>query len=138
MSDTYLNLVNSGITKQIATKLGLPRPAQLRRTDPGRVDQPLVPGPVLLIGRGPGTDALAEWLLSWDLDVRRNAPTSGKVGAVVLDLTDVTTPEDLSERVLTLGGVLRSLAPCARVVVLSRPATADDEPALAATRQGVD
>src|SRR5699024_7826734 len=82
--------------------------------------------------------ALAEWLLSWDLDVRRNAPSSGKVGAVVLDLTDVTTPEDLSERVLTLGGVLRSLAPCARVVVLSRPATADDEPALAATRQGVD
>src|SRR5699024_12522446 len=77
-------------------------------------------------------------LLSWDLDVRRNAPTSGKLGAVVLDLTDVTVPEDLSERVLTLGGVLRSLAPCARVVVLCRPATADDDPALAAARQGAD
>src|SRR5690625_193989 len=138
MSDTYLDLVNSGITKQIATKLGLPRPARLRRTDAGRVDQPLVSGPVLLIGHGPESDALAEWLLSWDLDVRRNAPTSGKLGAVVLDLTDVTVPEDLSERVLTLGGVLRSLAPCARVVVLCRPATENDDPALAAARQGVD
>src|SRR5699024_1432605 len=59
MSDTYLNLVNSGVTKQLATKLGLPRPAPLRRTRTGRVDQPLVPGPVLLLGRGAAADALA-------------------------------------------------------------------------------
>ncbi|WP_022916979.1 3-oxoacyl-ACP reductase [Ruania albidiflava] len=138
MSDTYLNLVNSGVTKELAKKLGLPRPARLRRTEPARVDQPLVPGPVLLVGRGPESDALAEWLLSWDLDVRRNAPSSGKLGAVVLDLTDVTGPQDLSERVLTLGGVLRSLAPCARVVTVSRPAAEAEEPAVAAARQGVD
>lgn len=138
MTDTYLNLVNSGLTKQIATKLGLPRPAPLRRTDPAAVDQPLVPGPVLLVGSGSAADALAEWMLSWDLDVRRNAPSAGKLGAVVLDLTDVTAPEQLSERVLTLGGVLRSLARCGRVITVSRPATEADDPALAATRQGID
>ncbi len=137
MTDTYLNLVNSGITKELAKKLGLPRPARLRRTEPASVDQPLVPGPVLLIGRGPTTDALAEWLLSADLDVRRNAPSSGRLGAVVVDLTDATAPEQLSERVLTLGSVLRSLAPSGRVITVSREATEADEPAVAATRQGV-
>ena len=138
MSDAYLNLVNSGITQQIAKKLGLPRPAPLRRTRNNSVDQPLVPGPVLLFGRGAASDALAEWLLSWDLDVRRSAPSTGKVGAVVLDLTDVTAPGQLSERVLELGGVLRSLAPSARVITVSRPAAESDEPAVAAARHGVD
>ena len=46
MTDTYLNLVNSGFTKKIAQQLGLPRPAVLRRFRPG---QPLVDGPVLVL-----------------------------------------------------------------------------------------
>ena len=138
MSDTYLNLVNSGITGQLAKKLGLPRPAPLRRTRADSVDQPLVPGPVLLFGRGATADALAEWLLSWDLDVRRTAPASGKVGAVVVDLTEVSAPEQLSEQVREVGGVLRSLAPSGRVITVSRPAAESDEPAVAAARQGVD
>lgn len=138
MSDAYLNLVNSGITQQIAKKLGLPRPAPLRRTRDSSVDQPLAPGPVLLLDRGATSNALAEWLLSWDVDVRRSAPSTGKIGAVVLDLTEVTAPEQLSERVLEFGGVLRSLAPSARVITVSRPAAESDEPAVAAARQGVD
>ena len=50
-TDTYLELVNTGVTKQIAKKLGLPRPAQLRRTDLRHVDSPLATGPVVVIGR---------------------------------------------------------------------------------------
>lgn len=137
MSDTYLNLVNSGVTKKLAKTLGLPRPAPLRRTQDGSVDRPLVPGTVLLIGGGESTDALAEWLLSWDLDVRRMPPSHGKVGAVVLDLSQASDPQEVSERVLALGGVLRSLTPCARVVVVSRNAAPLEDAAAAATQQGI-
>ena len=49
MADTYSDLVNSKVGKQVASRLGLPRPARLRRYAP---DQPLVPGPVLVGGIG--------------------------------------------------------------------------------------
>ena len=35
MTDTYLNLVNSGFTKKLAKQLGLPQPAPLKRYAPG-------------------------------------------------------------------------------------------------------
>ncbi|SEE63012.1 3-oxoacyl-ACP reductase [Ruania alba] len=140
MSDTYLNLVNSGITKDVAKKLGLPRPAELRRTDPSAVDHPLLPGPVLLLGSGPDdtvADSLAQTLLAWDLDVHRTLPNR-TLGAIVLTLTDIEHPEQVGERVLELGEALRSLAPSGRVIVLSRPAADTDDPAVAAARHGVD
>src|SRR5699024_9760178 len=137
VSDTYLNLVNSGMTKKLAKTLGLPRPAPLRRTQAGSVDRPVAPGAVLLLGQGAASDALAEWRLSWALDVRRAAPSHGKVGAVVVDLSQARSPQDLSEQVLALSGVLRSLTPCARVITVSRNAHEEDDPAAAATQQGI-
>jgi 3-oxoacyl-[acyl-carrier protein] reductase len=146
MSDTYLRLVNSGTTKSLAKKLGLPRPAVLRRYEPG---QPLVTGPVLVLG-GPsdplaGTstdaDAVAKLLLAWDLDVRRHPSQlekGGRWGAVVVVLTDAVAPGDLSAPVLALASTLRTLAPSGRVVTVSRAAATSDAPAVAATRQGVD
>ncbi|UFU02660.1 3-oxoacyl-ACP reductase [Ruania suaedae] len=139
MNDTYLDLVNSGATKQVAKKLGLPRPARLRRTDtdPASVDSPLLPGDdVLLLGTGPEADAVAEALLAWDLDVHRTLP-QGSIGAVVLVLTGLEHPEQMSSAALGLGGALRSLAPSGRVVTLSRPAEGA-EPQVAAARHGVD
>src|SRR5699024_11720588 len=78
MSDKYLDLVNSGFTKKLAKTLGLPRPAKLRRQglDPDPVP---VSGTVVVLGEGEDADAVANLLLEWDLDVRRNAPPSGKV-----------------------------------------------------------
>ncbi len=76
MSDTYLRLVNSGVTAKIAKQLGLPRPSPLQRYTPG---QPLVDGPVLVLGTGKDTDAIAGLLAApaadfgWDLDVHRHA-----------------------------------------------------------------
>ncbi|QOR70239.1 3-oxoacyl-ACP reductase [Ruania alkalisoli] len=136
MSDTYLDLVNSGATKQVAKTLGLPRPARLRRTHADAVDQPLLPGPVLLLGAGAQADAAAEALLSWDLDVHRTLP-QGQVGAIVLVLTELEHPEQMSDFALALGGALRSLAPSGRVVTISRPAEGA-EPQVAAARHGVD
>ncbi|RHA37789.1 3-oxoacyl-ACP reductase [Cellulomonas rhizosphaerae] len=136
MSDTYLNLVNSGFTKKLAKQLGLPQPAPLRRYRPG---QPLLEGPTLVLGRGADAEAVAGLLsTTWDLEVHRHATPELRYAAVVVVLTEVTQPTDLSEPVLAAAGALKSLARGGRVVTLSRTATADDAPAVAAARQGVD
>lgn len=136
MSDTYLNLVNNGFTKKVAKQLGLPQPAPLRRYRPG---QPLIDGPALVLGAGSDADAVAALLsTTWDLEVHRHATPEVRYAAVVLVLTEVLHPSDLGEPVLAAGGVLKSLARGGRVVTVSRTAVADDAPALAAARQGVD
>lgn len=135
MADTYLNLVNTGWGTTMAKKLGLPKPVNLRRYRPG---VPLVPGPVLVLGRSAGTDAVAGQLLDWSLDVRRHADPREKYGAVVLVLDEVAHPGDLSTPVLEAASVLKRLLPGGRVVTVSRPAGTDDAPATAAARQGVD
>ncbi|WP_413451914.1 3-oxoacyl-ACP reductase [Georgenia phoenicis] len=144
MSDRYLELVSGGTGKTVAKKLGLPQPARLRRTDPASVDQPLVPGPVLVLDDGASVraaDELAETLLGWDLDVRRDPQELGKGrrwGGVVLVLTEASSPADLAGPALALGGVLRRLAPGARIVTVSRRADDATDPAVVAVRQGVD
>ncbi|WP_456844205.1 3-oxoacyl-ACP reductase [Cellulomonas sp. P5_C6] len=136
MTDTYLNLVNSGFTKKLAKQLGLPQPAPLRRYEPG---QPLVAGAVLLLGRGGEADALSRVLAAdWDLDVHRDATPGTRYCAVVLALTELTHPDQLAEPVLAAGALLKSLPRGARVVTVSRAAGPDDAPAVAAARQGVD
>ncbi|MFC7407181.1 3-oxoacyl-ACP reductase [Georgenia alba] len=149
MSDTYLDLVSSGPAASLAKKLGLPKPARLRRTDPSSPDCPLTPGPVLVLsdgGSGTDADTVASDLLAWDLDVRRDTRLGehDRWGAVVLVLTGLSHPAGLSEPALALGSVLRRLAPGARVVTLSRgapPALAAPvgaDPAVSAARNAVD
>lgn len=138
MSDRYLELVNTGLTKDIAKKLGLPRPAVLRRHRPGA---PLVPGPVLVVHDAASradADALAEQLLGWDLDVHRHVADGERPGAVVVVLTGVTSPADLRDPVLELPAVVRGLVPGGRVVTVSRDTASAADPAQAAARQGVD
>ena len=135
MAYKYLELVNSGFTKNLAKTLGLPRPSILRRHTPGA---PLMPGPVLLLGDSPSAQALADTMLGWGLDVRRHAVGEGRIGAIVLLLDDVSAPGQLSEPMLAAGHALRQLAPGGRVVSFSRPARATDAPAQAAARQGID
>jgi len=139
MTDRYTHLVNTGFTATLAKRLGLPQPAILRRFRPG---EPLLPGPVLVLGPdthdGSDSDAVAQHLLGLGLDVHRSPTTAtARWGAVVLVLTEVERVEDLSEHVLAAGSVLRQTARGARVVTLAREATADDAPALAAARAAV-
>lgn len=135
MTDKYAQLVNQGLGRNVAKKLGLPQPAVLRRYQPG---QPLATGPVVVQGQSAGADKLAAELLSWDLDVRRHAVPREKLGAIILVLDEVARPEDLEKPVLAAAASLRDLGPGARVIVLSRPASEADSPAEAAARQGVD
>lgn len=146
MSDGYISLVNGGLGGKVAKTLGLPRPSVLRRFTDGA---PLTAGPVLVLGATTGTgedsDIVAQLLLSTglgapDLEVHRTVLGAEHVswGAVVLVLTEISHPDDLSGPALDLSSTLRSLAPGGRVVTISRTATADVPPAVAAARQGVD
>jgi 3-oxoacyl-[acyl-carrier protein] reductase len=135
MTDKYAQLVNQGVGRNVARKLGLPQPAVLRRYQPG---QPLITGPILVQGNSVGADSLAAELLSWDLDVRRHAVPREKLGAIILALDEVARPEDLEKAILPAAASLRDLAPGGRVVTVSRPASEADSPAAAAARQGVD
>ncbi|GAA1363769.1 3-oxoacyl-ACP reductase [Arthrobacter rhombi] len=134
MADNYLKLVNTGFTKELAKSLGLPRPSILRRYRSG---QPLVPGPVVVLGAGMAAHDLTETLLGWGLDVRRHAGGSEKLGALILALDTVEAPGDLSAVALETGAALRNLLPGGRVVTISRPADAADAPARSAARHGV-
>ncbi len=137
MSDKYLELVNSGFTKKLAQQLGLPRPARLRRTNPSSVDHPLVPGPVVVLGEGADADAVAATALDWDLDVRRTI-REGRIGALVLVLTQIDTPDQAAPVVTEAASLLRSLGPSGRVVVVTRAATDAASPAQAAARAGIE
>lgn len=139
MTDKYTQFVSHGIGKDLAKKLGLPQPAVLRRYKAG---EPLVPGPVLVLGSGngrtAGSDELAAALAGWGLDVRRSALPKEKLGAIILVLDSVEHPEELAGPVLTAAPSLRDLAPGARVVTISRTSASAANPAVAAGRQGVD
>lgn len=140
MTDSYVKAVNSGFTKTLAKKLGLPRPAVLRRHREG---DPLTVGPVLVLGGTPGVhddaDRVATALLDgFHLDVRQNADDSTRWGAIVVVLTQAERPEDVAGAVMGLSANLRRLAPNGRVVTVSRAPSDADSPALAATREGVD
>lgn len=143
MADRYLTTVNGGVAKTLVKRLGLPQPSTLRRYAPG---EPLVPGPVLVLGPTPAPaaaastdpDALAEALLSFDLDVRRAPAGADRWGAIIVVLTSVEDPGDLSGAAIALGATLRNLAPGGRIVTISRAPADDDVPRLAATRQGIE
>ncbi|MCF3141473.1 3-oxoacyl-ACP reductase [Paenarthrobacter sp. AR 02] len=135
MADKYTQLVSQGLGKDLAKRLGLPQPVELRRYSAGA---PLVTGPVLVSGDSPGADDIATTLLGWGLDVRRNALPKEKLGAIVLVLDAVQHPDDLAKPVLTAGSSLRDLAVNARVVTISRTADSAQSPASAAARQGID
>lgn len=140
MTDSYVQAVNSGFTKTLAKKLGLPRPAVLRRY---RAGDPLTVGPVLVLGGTPGVhddaDRVASALLdTFGLDVRQNADDQTRWGAIVVVLTQAERPQDVSGTVMALSASLRGLAPNGRVVTISRAPDDGDSPELAATREGVE
>src|SRR5579875_2165783 len=98
MSDRYLSLVNSPVGSAVASRVGLPRPAVLRRYEPGA---PLLPGPAVVGSTTPGdtaglTSLLAELLSGAGIDVLDAVPDVGSVAALVLDARSVREPGDLA------------------------------------------
>ena len=136
MSDWYRDFVNSGPGTTVSRRLGLPRPAVLRRYEPGG---PLVPGPVLVgtTGRGRLRDTVSAVLEQARL-ISAEPDTDGALGAVVLDATGLADPGELVAAQAFLSPALKRLQPSGRVLVLADPAGDADSPAQAAARQAVE
>lgn len=135
-TDPYTRFVRSGPGRAIATKLGLPRPSRL----PRRGDRTAaVLDPVVVLGAGTGAETIAAGLLDGGADVRRRFEDLREVGSVVIVLDEIARPTDIGDIVLPLAGAMRSLAPGARIVTISRPATGGaQDPATEAARGGVE
>ena len=138
MADRYLDLVNSGLGATVAGRLGLPRPAVLRRYTPG---DPLLAGPLLhgVIKNGTvgsGLDGLDGLLESAGVEAESVDSEGTKWNGLLLDATGARAPEDLAELRAFFAGPLRRLRPSGRVLVLGRVPDGTD-PAADATRQAL-
>lgn len=135
MSDRYLNLVNSPIGSAVASRVGLPRPAVLRRYRPG---DPILPGPAVVGATAPeGAEALGKLLTGAGVTVVDAVPADGSVAALVLDARSVAAPSDLGRVREFLAPGLKRLAGSGRVIVLGRAADGADV-TVDAARQALD
>jgi 3-oxoacyl-[acyl-carrier protein] reductase len=142
MSDWYRDFANSGFGTTITKQLGLPRPAVLRRYEPG---QPLLPGPAVIGSAGEGRlrDALTELLQAEGVQVQSPVTADGatdgeKPAAVILDATGLRTPADLASAHDFLSPAIKRLRATGRVLILADPPSDADSPAQAAARQALD
>ncbi|MCZ4326167.1 3-oxoacyl-ACP reductase [Brachybacterium paraconglomeratum] len=134
MADAYTRFIRSAPGGMLAKQLGLPRPSRLLR----REDRPApVLGPVVVLGTSVGADAVARRLLAEGVDVRRRVEGLRSIGSVIVVADELAAPAELGPLLLPLAGAMRSLAPGARLVTISRPATGE-EPARDAARGGVE
>ena len=134
MADAYTRFIRSAPGGMLAKQLGLPRPSRLLRRD----DRPEpVLGPVVVLGASAGADAVAHRLLEDGADVRRRVEDLRSIGSVIVVADELSAPAELGPLLLPLAGAMRSLAPGARLVTISRPATGE-EPARDAARGGVE
>jgi 3-oxoacyl-[acyl-carrier protein] reductase len=142
VSDWYRDFANSGMGTTLTKKLGLPRPAVLRRYEPGA---PLLPGPAVVgqAGQGRLRDALTGILKDAGVTVQSPVTADGatdgeRPAAVVLDATGLRTPADLASAHDFLAPAVKRLAASGRVLVLADPPSEADDPAQAAARQALD
>ncbi|WP_448614687.1 3-oxoacyl-ACP reductase [Modestobacter sp. URMC 112] len=142
MSDWYRDFANSGVGTTIVGQLGLPRPAVLRRHEPG---SPLLPGPAVVGSTGTGRlgERLTGLLRDAGVDVRPPAPADGatdgeRLAAVLLDATGMTGPADLAAAHAVLAPAVKRLRPSGRVLVLTDPPAEAASPAQAAARQALE
>jgi 3-oxoacyl-[acyl-carrier protein] reductase len=118
MPDRYLKLVNSPVGAQVASRVGLPQPAKLRRF---AVGDPLLPGPALVGSTaGEPTAALREMLTGAGVDVLDELTEGLRLGALVLDARTVKAPADLGALREFLAPGVRALGSSGRVLVLGR------------------
>src|SRR4051812_22633623 len=141
VSDWYRDFVNSGFGTTISKQLGLPRPAVLRRYEPG---QPLLPGPAVIGSAGESRlrDTPAGILKDADVAVLSPVTADGstdgeKPGAVILDATGLTAPPDLAAAHDFLAPAVKRLRAIGRVLVLGEPPAEGTSVPQAAARQAL-
>src|SRR5262245_52503030 len=115
MSDRYSSLIHTPVGQLLAKQLGLPNPVELDRYEGG----PLVEGTVLVGGPAGRLEAAVTGALD-ELGVKHvssHAEGSTYKG-LVFDATGLSGSDQLVELQKFFTPVLRSLDPCARIVVL--------------------
>lgn len=128
MSDRYIGFANSNLGRRLVDALGLPRPAALERWQAGRL-RPIEGA--LVLGGGPlakRVEALAPTLTdavySYECpELQAPAWVAGlgsKIKAVVFDASHLSDSDQLRQLREFFQPLLRSLAPCAHVVILGR------------------
>src|SRR5690348_14063082 len=137
MAGTYAGLVSSPLGKKLAVQLGLPRPAQLRRY---AVGAPLVDGPVLVggLGEAPVGARVRALLDAEGIEPVAEVASGDRVGAVVADLTAVSTLDELDVLRTLVAPALKGLKPSGRVVVVGRDHRKASSPAQAAARRALE
>ena len=137
MADRYQAFVNGGVGRKLATQLGLPQPAILRRYDPS---SPLLPGPFLLSTSGPSAvgSMVADALSSAGASVRTIDDEQVRYGGLIVDATGVQDIAGLAAVRDAFAGVLRRIKASGRVVVFGSAPSDDDEVEAAAARQALD
>ena len=135
MSDWYRDFANSGVGATVTRRLGLPRPAVLRRYEPG---DPVLPGVALVGGQGRLRGTIISVLEQAQISIADEETSGGKPAAVILDATGLAGPADLAAAHDFLAGALKGLRPSGRVLVLADPVAGADSPAQAAARQALD
>jgi 3-oxoacyl-[acyl-carrier protein] reductase len=115
MADRYLSFTGTAPGRFLTRRLGLPRPAPLRRWSPERPD---LDGGLLHLTAGTSGLGLAPVLARTGL-----APddATGRPAAVVLDASGVRDVEGLAEVHAALHPVVRSLTASGRILVLGAP-----------------
>ncbi|WP_165987902.1 3-oxoacyl-ACP reductase [Streptomyces sp. YIM 98790] len=159
MADRYQKWTARGPGAFAAKRLGLPRPEPLRRYRPG---QPLLAGPAVLGGADGGRlgTRLRALLDSCGVQVREPGGTGGseesggsggnggapgasgrpaeRPAALVFDATGITGSGQLRALHGFFHPLIRSLAPCGRVVVLGTPPERAARPAEATAQRALE
>jgi 3-oxoacyl-[acyl-carrier protein] reductase len=133
MTDRYTDFVNGPVGRSLAKRLGLPRPVELRRFEPG---QPMLAGPALVVGVGDPLDVVGR--VVHGEQVPTAAGSDSALGAIVFDACAATHPGDLEALRAALAPALRRLLPCARVVVIGRPPETQPTAAAAAAHRALE
>ncbi|WP_232676942.1 3-oxoacyl-ACP reductase [Nocardioides sp. R-C-SC26] len=118
MSDRYQDFTTSPIGKLLVKNLGLPNPTKLERYTDGA---PLVDGTVLVGGTGRLVESLPGILDTLGIASATEKPAEGRIKGIVFDATGLADAAELRALRDFFTPVLRSLAPCARVVVIGTP-----------------
>ena len=137
MTDRYRALANSPTGARIASRLRLPRPADLRRYRPG---EPLLPGPALLGAPAGGqlAEPLARVLDEAGIELHGVDDGQRRLAAVIVDATGVESTADLSELHAMMAPALKRLLPSGRLLLLGRPPMSAPSTDKAAARQALD
>lgn len=146
MSDRYLGFANSNLGRRFVDALGLPRPAPLERWQAGRLRP--VEG-ALVIGGGPlanQVEAIAPRLTDEcysfnGVSLQAPAWVAGlgpKLKAVVFDASHLSDSDELKQLREFFQPLLRSLAPCAHVVILGRAPEGIDDPLASVAQRALE